>query len=54
MKSSTRIELIDRHSVVSMPLGLSMVYVPHAVLIAVIALAWAGDGIFELASWIAS
>ena len=52
MKSSTRIELIDRQAVLSMPLRLPAVYVPHAVLIAAIAFAWAADGVYELAVYL--
>ena len=51
MKPSTRIELIDRQAVLSMPLRLPAVYVPHVVLIAAISFAWAADGLYELASW---
>jgi len=52
VKPSTRIELIDRQAVVSVPLRLPAIYVPHAVLIAAIAFAWAADGVYQLVSWI--
>ena len=54
MKPSTRIELIDRQAVVSLPLRLPTVYVPHAVLIAAIAFAWTADGMYELGAWVVS
>lgn len=52
--SSTRIEVIDRECVVALPLHLPPVFVPHVTLIAFIALAWTGDGIFEFVRWIIS
>ncbi len=54
MKPSTRIEVIDRESIVAMPLRLPAVYVPHVVLIGVIGLLWTVDGLFELGAWIVS
>ena len=54
MKPSTRIEMIDRESVVAVPLKLPKVLIPHVVLIAVITLAWSLDGIYELGAWIVS
>jgi hypothetical protein len=48
MKPQTRIELFQRDAVVSLPLHLPKVFVPHAVLIALIVVAWTADGIYSL------
>ncbi|MEJ0025790.1 MAG: hypothetical protein WDN01_07165 [Rhizomicrobium sp.] len=49
MTSSTRIEIFDRRSVVSMPFQIHPAFIPHAVLIVFIAGAWAADGVYEIA-----
>jgi len=52
MTPSTRIEIFDRQSVISMPFRIHPALIPHAVLIAFISLAWAADGVYEIASLI--
>jgi len=48
MKPHTRLELFQRDAIVSVPLHLPKVLVPHAVLLAVIVAAWTADGIYSL------
>ena len=52
MKSPTRIEVFGGQSVVSVPIRLHPAYIPHVVLIAVIALTWTADGFYELGRWV--
>lgn len=52
MKLDTRIELIDRQALISLPVRIAPVFVPHAVLFAVIVLASAIGAIMDVASWI--
>jgi len=52
MTSSTRIEMIDSQSIVSVPFHIPAVFVPHVVLTAFIAFAWAADGVFELGRYL--
>lgn len=52
MKSQTRIELIDRQSVVSLPARVHPAYIPHLVLIAVIVLASIADLTMTAVSWV--
>jgi len=53
MTPSTRIEMFDAKSVISMPLCIHPAFIPHAVLIGFIAFAWAADGVYEIARLIA-
>lgn len=52
MKSPTRIEVFGGQSVVSVPVRLHPAYVPHVVLIAVIAFAWIADAAVAAVSWV--
>ena len=52
MTPSTRIEIFDRQSILSMPLRIHPALIPHAVLLVFISLAWAADGFYEAASLI--
>jgi hypothetical protein len=51
MKPQTRIELIDRDTVVSLPMRLPVIFMPH---LALIALAWTADGLYAFANWAVS
>jgi hypothetical protein len=48
VKPQTRIELFESDVVVSLPLRLPKVLLPHAVLIALIVAAWTADGVYSL------
>jgi len=52
VRSHTRIEVFGGQTVLSAPVRLHPAYIPHAVLIAVIALAWIADGALAAVSWI--
>jgi hypothetical protein len=52
VKSPTRIEVFGGQSVVSVPVRLHPAYVPHVVLIAVIAFAWIADAAVAAVSWV--
>ena len=48
MKPQTRIELFAADSVVSVPLRLPKVLLPHALLAGFIVAAWTADGLYSL------
>jgi hypothetical protein len=52
VKSPTRIEVFGGQSVVSVPVRLHPAYIPHAVLIAVIAFAWIADAAVAAVGWV--
>lgn len=52
MKSPTRIEVFGSQSLMSVPIRLHPAYVPHIVLIAVIALACVADAAMQTYSWV--
>jgi hypothetical protein len=53
VKPETRIEVIDRQALISLPVRIAPVFIPHAVLLGVIVLASAIGAIMETFSWIA-
>jgi hypothetical protein len=48
----TRIDVIGQQSVTSFPLRLRPIFVPHALLIAVIVVASSVHALFELTEWL--
>ena len=52
MTQSTRLELYGNQSIFSVPIRLHPVYIPHAVLIAVIVLASLANAVMQAADWI--
>ena len=52
MKPSPRLELFTKRTTFSVPIRLHPVYIPHAVLIAVIVLASIANAVMQAADWI--
>jgi hypothetical protein len=52
MSDPTRVDIMGGGTILSLPVRLPLVFVPHAVLLAVIVLASMTDMVLSLANWI--